>query len=185
MQCYITPAYSRSQWSRCMEWTAVFRPAEKWNNSCWSVSRGVCSLLSEGGNPHRMNSCRTVLCEATTPTTGCDVNKNTMEDILQICLHLEIKLPAFHATDLSWTPPVDADHCDISIILQELQSLRAEVRVEEILLINEFFRIVDTCLSCKNIAWQSYAMVPRWRIFGNFLRPVFSASCVTCILNSY
>jgi len=51
-----------------------------------------------------------------------------MEDILQICLDLETKLPAFHATDLSRLPPVDADHCDISVILRELQSLRAEVR---------------------------------------------------------
>jgi len=34
------------------------------------------------------------------------------------------------------------------------------------------------CLSCKDIARQSCAMVPRWRIFGYFLRPVFSASSV-------
>ena len=39
-----------------------------------------------------------------------------------------------------------------------------------------FFPIVDTCLSCKDIALQSCGMVPRWRLFGNFLRPVFSAS---------
>ena len=39
-----------------------------------------------------------------------------------------------------------------------------------------FFRIVDTRLSCKDIAQQSCAMVPRWRLFGDFLRAVFSAS---------
>jgi len=50
--------------------------------------------------------------------------------------------------------------------------------VGEILLFNKFFLIVDTCLSCEYIAQQSCAMVPRWRIFASFLRPVFSASCV-------
>jgi len=39
-----------------------------------------------------------------------------------------------------------------------------------------FFPIVDTCLSCKDIMQQSYAMVLRWRIFASFLRPVFPAS---------
>jgi len=32
-----------------------------------------------------------------------------------------------------------------------------------------FFPIVDTCLSCEDIARQSCAIVPRWRIFGDFL----------------
>jgi len=51
--------------------------------------------------------------------------------------------------------------------------------VEEILLLNKFFfLIVDTCLSCKDITRQSWAMVPRWRFFGDFLRPVFAASLV-------
>ena len=39
-----------------------------------------------------------------------------------------------------------------------------------------FFLIVDTCLSCKDIVWQSFAMVLRWRFFASFLRPVFPAS---------
>jgi len=35
--------------------------------------------------------------------------------------------------------------------------------VKEILLLNKFFlRIVDTCISCKDIARQSCGMVPRW-----------------------
>jgi len=50
--------------------------------------------------------------------------------------------------------------------------------VEEILLLNRFFLIVDTCLSCEDIARQSRAMVPRWRFFDDFLRPVFAASLV-------
>jgi len=36
-----------------------------------------------------------------------------------------------------------------------------------------FFPIVDTCLSCKDIARQSCAMVPRWRLFGDFF-----SSCI-------
>jgi len=63
--------------------------------------------------------------------------------------------------------------------------------VEEILLLNEFLLIVDTCLSCEDIARQSCGMVPRWRFLATFLGPAFAASRVqrcstfqTCILNS-
>jgi len=38
--------------------------------------------------------------------------------------------------------------------------------------------MVDTCLSCEDIARQSCVMVSRWRFFGDFLRPIFSASLV-------
>ena len=48
--------------------------------------------------------------------------------------------------------------------------------VEDILLLNKFFPIVDTCLDCEDIARQSCAMVPRWLLFGDFLGPAFSAS---------
>jgi len=41
-----------------------------------------------------------------------------------------------------------------------------------------FFPIVDTCLSCEDIARQSSAMMPRWRFLATFLRPVFSVSRV-------
>jgi len=51
--------------------------------------------------------------------------------------------------------------------------------LEDILLLNKFFfPIVDTGLSCEDIARQSCAMVPRWRFLATFLHPVFSASCV-------
>ena len=50
--------------------------------------------------------------------------------------------------------------------------------VEEILLLNNFFPIVDTCLICEDIARQSCAMVPRWRFLATFLRLVFAASRV-------
>ena len=48
--------------------------------------------------------------------------------------------------------------------------------VADILLLNKIFPIVDTCLSCEDIARQSCAMVPRWRLFGEFLSPAFPAS---------
>jgi len=44
--------------------------------------------------------------------------------------------------------------------------------------LTSFFPIVDTCLSCEDIAWQSCRMVPRWQLFGDFLCAVFSASWV-------
>jgi len=50
--------------------------------------------------------------------------------------------------------------------------------VEEILLVNNFSPIVYMCLSCEDIAWESCVMVPRWRFFGEFLRPVFLVSRV-------
>ena len=53
---------------------------------------------------------------------------------------------------------------------------RSQPLVEDILLLNKFFPIVDTCLSCEDIARQSCAMVPRWRFLATFLHPVFSAS---------
>jgi len=47
--------------------------------------------------------------------------------------------------------------------------------VEEILMLNKFFPIVDMCLNCEDTARQICAMVPRWRFFDDFLRPVFAA----------
>jgi len=50
---------------------------------------------------------------------------------------------------------------------------------EEILLYN-CFPTVRTCLSCKDIAGQSCAMVPRWRYFGDFCILYFQrAACST------
>jgi len=48
--------------------------------------------------------------------------------------------------------------------------------VEELLLLNNFFPIVDTSLSCEDIARQNCALVPRWRFLATFLRPAFAAS---------
>ena len=46
------------------------------------------------------------------------------------------------------------------------------------MLLNKFFPIVDMCLSCKDIARQSCAMVPRWRFLATVLGPAFAASHV-------
>jgi len=48
--------------------------------------------------------------------------------------------------------------------------------LENILLLNKFFPIVDMCLSCEDIARQSCTMVPRLRLFGEFLGPAFPAN---------
>jgi len=42
--------------------------------------------------------------------------------------------------------------------------------------LTSFFQIVNMCLSFKDIAQQSSAMVRGWRMFGIFLRSLFSAS---------
>jgi len=53
--------------------------------------------------------------------------------------------------------------------------------------LTSFFPIVDTCLSCEDIARQSCAMVPRWRFLTTFCVLYFQrAACSkfqTCILN--
>ena len=44
-------------------------------------------------------------------------------------------------------------------------------------------------VDCEDVALQCCAMVPRWRIFGDFLRPLFERAAHstfrTCILNSH
>ena len=61
--------------------------------------------------------------------------------------------------------------------------------VGEVLLLNKFFPIVDTCLSCEDIARRSCAMVRRWRFLHHFCVLYFQrAACrifQTCILNSH
>ena len=41
--------------------------------------------------------------------------------------------------------------------------------VEEVSAFNNFFPIVDTCLSCKDTARQSCPMVPKWRFFASWI----------------
>jgi len=47
-----------------------------------------------------------------------------------------------------------------------------------------FFPIVDTCLSCEDIARQSCAMVPRWRLFCIlYFQRAACSTFQTCSLN--
>ena len=50
--------------------------------------------------------------------------------------------------------------------------------VEDILLLNKFFPIVDMCLSCEDNIPTKLCDGAETAIFGYFLRPVFSASHV-------
>jgi len=50
--------------------------------------------------------------------------------------------------------------------------------LENILLLNKLFSIVDTCLNCEDIAQQSCAMVPRWQFLATFWGPAFPESHV-------
>ena len=62
-----------------------------------------------------------------------------------------------------------------------------EVMYRRYCCLTSFFPIVDTCLSCEDIARQSCGMVPRWRFLATFLGPALPAShgstFQTCILN--
>jgi len=51
--------------------------------------------------------------------------------------------------------------------------------------LTSFFPIVNTCLSCEDIARQSCAMVRIWRIFGDFLRPAVPVSLVQHVSDLY
>jgi len=48
-----------------------------------------------------------------------------------------------------------------------------------------FFPIVDTCLSCEDIARQICELVPIWRIFGDFLHRVLLASRMQRVSDLY
>jgi len=56
--------------------------------------------------------------------------------------------------------------------------------VDKILLFNNFFPIVDTCQSCKDIARQSCAMVHRWPILVLYFQRATCSTFQTCILIS-
>ena len=59
---------------------------------------------------------------------GSDMKRSTLQDIIKVLLNPTSDLPRFYALELARLPPVDITHCDVSAILQELQSLRCEVR---------------------------------------------------------
>ena len=59
---------------------------------------------------------------------GSDKLKSTTEDLVKVLLNPNNQLPEFYAVKLSRLSPVTAMHCDISILLSEIQGLRFEVR---------------------------------------------------------
>ena len=66
---------------------------------------------------------------------------------------------------------------------QQISAARAEVHhivrtCGHDIVVENFFPIVvlDTCLSYEDIGRQSCVMVPRWRLFGDFLGSAFPAS---------
>jgi len=95
--------------------------------------------------------------------------------------------PLFNATKFGWRPLLECrlvtlpkvprlETVEICLVLETRQQISAASgpkvtilwrHVRETLTFNNFFPIIDTCPSCKDIAQQS-AMVTRWRIFGNF-----------------
>jgi len=56
-----------------------------------------------------------------------DFVRKSTDEIVTVCIHPNVSLPVFYATDLSRLPPVDVNHCDVSALLQEIQALRVEV----------------------------------------------------------
>jgi len=84
---------------------------------------------------------------------------------------ISIKLEHAKAVEVSWGAP----NYGISAVSRPKFTIWWG-RVEEMLLLNKFFPI--TYLSCEDIARESCMMVCRWRLFGDFLHPAFSASRV-------
>src|SRR5688572_10535908 len=50
------------------------------------------------------------------------------DDIIKCCLDPTVTLPQFYAVDLSRLPPADVKNINMSSVLKELKSLRAEMR---------------------------------------------------------
>ena len=53
--------------------------------------------------------------------------KKTIHDLVKLCLDPTVHLPTFFSTDMSRIPSVGLQHVDISMLLQEVSALRAEV----------------------------------------------------------
>ena len=58
---------------------------------------------------------------------GPDMTRTTLEDSVKVCADQNVTLPVFFAVQLHRLPPVDATHCDLSVILRELQAQRDKV----------------------------------------------------------
>jgi len=124
------------------------------------------------------------------------LRSNSRRKCIPVC-SLAAQVRAKHCAKFGWLPLSDVGNeaktrkpLKLAGVPQTNETISASrrlkftilwVHVEEILLLNKFFPIVDTCLTCEDIARQSSAMVPRRRFFGDFLRHAFPASGVQYI----
>ena len=98
--------------------------------------------------------------------------------------------PLFNAAKFGWRPLLECRRCQDAKTVEINPKLTKRSQplvgrsspyckdMGKVLLFNRVFPIVDTCLSCEDMARQICAMVRRWRIFGDFLCPGFPASHV-------
>ena len=113
--------------------------------------------------------------------------------------------PLFNAAKFGWCPLLECLSCSndaktrnplkFAGVPQARQQISAVSRpkftilsghVEEVLMFNKFFPIIDTCLSSEDIAQQSCAMVPKWRFFCVlYFQRAACSTFHTCILNSH
>jgi len=69
--------------------------------------------------------------------------KKTAQDLVKLCLEPTVQLPTFYSVDMSRVPAVGVEHVDVSMLLQEVSALRAEVRSMAVIR-NEISAIRDT-----------------------------------------
>ena len=96
----------------------------------------VVSICSDFYTCNEIESARALIAEHLAPTRRItkhngteDVKrKKTTHDLVKICLDPAVHLPTFFSTDMTRIPAVGAQHVDVSMLLQEVSALRAEVR---------------------------------------------------------
>ena len=111
--------------------------------------------------------------------------------------------PLFNAAKFGWRPllecravtlPRSETRWNFAVVPQTRQQILAvgrpkftvlSGRVEDVLLFNTFFLIVDACLSSEDIAREICTMMPKWRFFCVlYLQWATCSTFQTCILNS-
>ena len=135
-----------------------------------------------------MSSLHCVIVKPKLGTTFCymQLQRFFCRDVkLGQMLEAEVYRPDAKENEITWVPQTNetisaASGPNFTILWGQ---------VEEILLLNKFFPIVDICLSCEDIARQSCGMVPRWRFLATFwvlhLQRAACSTFQTCILNSH
>ena len=96
----------------------------------------VVTICSDFYTNSEVENARALLAEHLAPTRRItkhngteDVKrKKTIHDLVKLCLDPTVHLPTFFSTDMSRIPSVGLQHVDISMLLQEVSALRAEVR---------------------------------------------------------